>query len=91
MGGHPRKMDRATLTMAMAAMSDLKAKAVEIAGRLGLATTTLYAYVNGDGSPKGGWHCCARRHKRARQIASSILTAASYPLCYSLGDIPHLP
>ena len=52
MGGRPRKMDRATLTMAMAAMSDPRAKAVEVARRLGVTTTTLYAYVNGDGSPK---------------------------------------
>jgi DNA invertase Pin-like site-specific DNA recombinase len=51
-GGRSRKMDRATLTMAMAAMSDPKAKAAEVAKRLGLTTTTLYAYVNGDGSPK---------------------------------------
>ncbi len=52
MGGRPRKMDRATLTMAMAAMSDPKANAAEVARRLGMTTTTLYAYVNGDGSPK---------------------------------------
>ena len=52
MGGRPRKMDRATLTMAMAAMSDAKAKACDVAKRLGMTTTTLYAYVNGDGSPK---------------------------------------
>jgi DNA invertase Pin-like site-specific DNA recombinase len=51
-GGRPRKMDRATLTMAMAAMSDPKASAAEVARRLGVTTTTLYAYVNGDGSPK---------------------------------------
>ena len=51
-GGRPRKMDRATLIMAMAAMSDPKAKAAEVARRLGVTTTTLYAYVNGDGSPK---------------------------------------
>lgn len=51
-GGRPRKMDRARLTMAMAAMSDPKAKAAEVARRLGVTTTTLYAYVNGDGSPK---------------------------------------
>ena len=52
MGGRPRKIDRATLTMAMAAMFDPKAKAMDVAKRLGLTTTTLYAYVNGDGSPK---------------------------------------
>ena len=52
MGGRPRKMDRATLTMAMAAMADSKAVAAEVAKRLGITTTTLYVYVNGDGSPK---------------------------------------
>ena len=52
MGGRPRKMDRATLTMAMAAMSDPKANAADVARRLGVTTTTLYTYVNGDGSPK---------------------------------------
>lgn len=52
MGGRPRKMDRATLMMAMSAMSDRKAVAAEVAKRLNLTTTTLYAYVNGDGTPK---------------------------------------
>ena len=52
MGGRPRKMDSATLSMAMAAMADPRAKACEVAKRLGLTTTTLYTYVNGDGSPK---------------------------------------
>ena len=52
MGGRPRKMDRATLTMAMAAMADPKAVAADVAKRLGVTTTTLYVYVNGDGTPK---------------------------------------
>jgi len=52
MGGRPRKMDRATLTMAMAAMSDPKAHAADVARRLGMTTTTLYTYLTGDGSPK---------------------------------------
>jgi DNA invertase Pin-like site-specific DNA recombinase len=52
MGGRPRKMDQATLIIAMAAMADPHAKAYEVARRLGMTTTTLYAYVNGDGSPK---------------------------------------
>jgi DNA invertase Pin-like site-specific DNA recombinase len=51
-GGRPRKMDRATLTMAMTAMADSKAHAGDIAKRLGITTTTLYAYLNGDGSLK---------------------------------------
>jgi len=52
MGGRPRKMDRATLMMTMAAMADPKAVAADVAKRLGITTTTLYAYVNGDGTPK---------------------------------------
>jgi hypothetical protein len=45
-------MDRATLMMAMAAMTDRTAVAAEVAKRLNLTTTTLYTYVNGDGTPK---------------------------------------
>ncbi len=52
MGGRPRKMDRSTLMMAMSAMVDRKAVAAEVAKRLNLTTTTLYTYVNGDGTPK---------------------------------------
>jgi DNA invertase Pin-like site-specific DNA recombinase len=52
LGGRPRKMTPETLKMAMAAMADLKTKASEVASRLGITTTTLYAYVNGDGSVK---------------------------------------
>ena len=51
-GGRPRKMDRATLMMATAAMADPKANAAEVARRLRITTTTLYAYVNGDGTVK---------------------------------------
>ncbi|MDP3641168.1 MAG: transposon DNA-invertase, partial [Alphaproteobacteria bacterium] len=51
-GGRPRKMDIHTLKMAMSAMSDQKSIANEVAKRLGITTTTLYTYVNGDGSPK---------------------------------------
>lgn len=52
LGGRPRKMNRATLLMAMAAMHDPAAVAAEVAKRLGITTTTLYAYVNGDGTAK---------------------------------------
>lgn len=38
--------------MAMAAMSDPKSNATEVAKRLGITTTTLYMYVNGDGMEK---------------------------------------
>jgi DNA invertase Pin-like site-specific DNA recombinase len=51
-GGRPRKMDRSTLMMAMSALSDPKANASEVAKRLGITTTTLYIYLNGDGSLK---------------------------------------
>ena len=52
LGGRPRKMDRPTLQMAMSALSDRKSVAAEVAKRLGMTTTTLYHYVNGDGTPK---------------------------------------
>ena len=51
-GGRPRKMDKHRLKMAMTAMSDVKSVAHEVAKRLGITTTTLYMYVNGDGSLK---------------------------------------
>lgn len=51
-GGRPSKMDKATLKMTMSAMSDKNAIASDIAKRLGITTTTLYKYVNGDGSLK---------------------------------------
>jgi len=41
-----------TLMLALAAMADPKANAAEVARRLGVTTTTLYAYVNGDGTVK---------------------------------------
>ena len=52
MGGRPRKVDVATLKMAMAAMSDPKSIATEVAKRLNITTATLYTYVNSDGSLK---------------------------------------
>lgn len=62
MGGRPRKMDRATLLMAMTAMSDSSANATEVAKRLGITTTTLYSYVNGDGSAKALGHLLLEGH-----------------------------
>ncbi len=41
-----------TLKMAMTAMTDPRSVATDVAKRLGITTTTLYAYVNGDGSLK---------------------------------------
>jgi DNA invertase Pin-like site-specific DNA recombinase len=52
LGGRPRKMTPEVLRMAMAAMSDPRSQAAEVARRLGMTTTTLYAYVNGDGTVK---------------------------------------
>ena len=71
MGGRPRKMDRATLTMAMAAMSDPKANAADVARRLGMTTTTLYTYLNGDGSPKAAGSARAG-HLRHRLPAPAL-------------------
>ena len=51
-GGRPRKMDEHTIKMAMAAMRDRNSVAHEVAKRLNVTTTTLYTYVNGDGSLK---------------------------------------
>ena len=45
MGGRPRKMTLETLKMAMAAMADPQSNASKVANRLGITTTTLYAYV----------------------------------------------
>jgi DNA invertase Pin-like site-specific DNA recombinase len=51
-GGRPRKMNRTALRMAMTAMADPKSVAADVAKKLGVTTTTLYTYVNGDGSLK---------------------------------------
>ena len=45
-------MTAATLKMAMAALADPHNNASAVARRLGCPRTTLYAYVNGDGSVK---------------------------------------
>jgi len=52
LGGRPRKMDRHTLKMAMAALSDPTTVVKDLAKKLNMTTTTLYEYVNGDGTPK---------------------------------------
>src|SRR6185295_19859749 len=51
-GGRPRKMTKETLRTAMSAMSDPATSARTVARRLGVTTTTLYMYVNRDGSLK---------------------------------------
>ena len=40
------------LRMAMNAMASRETNAQDLARRLGITTTTLYMYVNGDGTPK---------------------------------------
>lgn len=52
MGGRPRKMDESKIRAAMAALSDPKTVAKDIAKTLGVTTTTLYKHVNADGSLK---------------------------------------
>ncbi len=52
LGGRPRKMDVAMLRMAMCALANRDTNAQDLAQRLGITTTTLYMYVNGDGTVK---------------------------------------
>jgi len=49
-------MTPATLRMVMAALADRTTNATEVAHRLALNRTTLYLYVNGDGTPKARGH-----------------------------------
>jgi DNA invertase Pin-like site-specific DNA recombinase len=51
-GGRPRKITKETLRTAMAALSDRTTSARTVARRLGLPPTTLYMYINRDGSLK---------------------------------------
>ncbi|AVP87965.1 site-specific recombinase, DNA invertase Pin [Candidatus Phycorickettsia trachydisci] len=51
-GGRPRKMDATTLNLASIAMQNKESVAREVAKRLNITTTTLYHYVNSDGSLK---------------------------------------
>src|SRR5215831_16573 len=60
-GGRPRKMTTTTLKMAMTAMADPGSRPKEVARRLGITTTTLYTYLNGDGSPKALGQALLRR------------------------------
>ena len=45
-------MTATTLKMAMTALADPGSEAKEVPQRLGITTTTLYTYINGDGSLK---------------------------------------
>jgi len=55
-GGRPRKMDKATLTMAIKALEDKSITVQDVAKKLNMTTTTLYVYLNGDGSLKEPGH-----------------------------------
>lgn len=52
LGGRPRKMDVNTLKIALSAMKDRNTIANDLAKKLNITTTTLYYYVNSDGTPK---------------------------------------
>ena len=52
MSGRPRKMDVAMLCLAMHAMADRNTAVQDLAKRLGITTSALYMYVNGNGSVK---------------------------------------
>jgi transcriptional regulator with XRE-family HTH domain len=51
-------------------MSDRKAVAQDVAKRLGITTTTLHMYVNGDGSPKA---------EGSKLLASVVSVHSVYP------------
>ena len=55
-GGRPRKMTPTTLRIVMAALAERTTNATEVATQLGLNRTTLYLYVNGDGTPTARGH-----------------------------------
>lgn len=52
LGGRPQKMDAGKVRIAAAALTDRTAIAAEVARNLSVSTTTLYTYVNGDGTLK---------------------------------------
>ena len=56
LGGRRPKMDKQRVLMASHAMSDRETKASDVAKKLGITTTTLYNYINGDGSLKEAGH-----------------------------------
>ena len=51
-GGRPRKMTKAALRTAIAALNDQTTSARTVARRMGIPPTTLYMYINRDGSLK---------------------------------------
>lgn len=52
MGGRPRKMDKAALKIAMAAMSDRKTNVQELAKKLNVTPPSIYRYLSSDGTLK---------------------------------------
>jgi DNA invertase Pin-like site-specific DNA recombinase len=68
-GGRPRKMDRAVTAMA-------DSKAAEVARRLGITTTTLYVYINGDSTVKGSRSGRSRRPPRGVDRKALIQSTA---------------
>jgi DNA invertase Pin-like site-specific DNA recombinase len=52
LGGRPRKMDKDTLMIAIKSLEDKSITVQSVAKRLNMTTTTLYEYLNGDGSLK---------------------------------------
>jgi DNA invertase Pin-like site-specific DNA recombinase len=61
-GGPPPKMDVALLRFAMNAMKDRDTSPAQLAKQLNISTSTLYAYVNADGSPKAPGHALLAKH-----------------------------
>jgi DNA invertase Pin-like site-specific DNA recombinase len=51
-GGRPRKMDRDTLIIAVKSLEDKSVTVQSVAKKMNMTTTTLYVYLNGDGSLK---------------------------------------
>ena len=51
-GGRPRKMNKNTLILAMKALKDRKMTVQQVAKMFNMTTTTLYVYLNGDGTTK---------------------------------------
>ncbi len=70
LGGRPRKMSKEKLLMAMAAMSDPKTSATAVAKELGVTRSSLYDYVNGDGSLKELVKSCWPTNQRHSLLAN---------------------
>lgn len=76
-GGRPRKMTAATLKMAMAALADPLNNASDVARRLGLTRTTLYVYLNSDGSVKVGGQQLLDAEHLGKPRTTAEITASS--------------